>query len=141
MTHKELYCLWNFVKFFSDVRDERFKGYGHTFKYFKDPLTGLVFKGKKGSTIHFIHWFLATDGTIRMRWKTSATLGEWLPKGADGVRAIGYQVFKVMPHQLPRLNCAPEFEEFNEEWKDLQQKDTYLKTMKRVRSLLKPIQK
>lgn len=112
-----VHCTFDFNKFIAPFMDEEFGGWGHSIMNWQDE-NGHLVKGKRGSSIHYLHFFLDTEGTVRMRYKTAATYPpeSWLPQGAsgelpDGKKPIGATPFKVPAADIP-AGAPPTFADF-----------------------------
>jgi hypothetical protein len=88
----ELDAVWNWKAALEPHFTGGFGGWGHQKKMFTDPKTGLHWEGRKGSHVHFVHFFLV-DGVAYLRYMTAACSGVWHPDGADGVSAVGIKPF------------------------------------------------
>lgn len=108
-------CAYDFKTFIEPYKDEDFHGWGHSVQSWLDDQGGFV-TGKRGSSIHYMHYFKDAEGHVRMRYKTAATYPEdsWLPVGADGKLSIGCTPFKVPAASLP--TGTPPWANFKEDW-------------------------
>lgn len=117
----EIGCTYDFASFIKPYVDPEFHGWGHsTMEWLDDE--GARVTGKRGSAIHYLHFFLDTDGVVRLRYKNAPTYPEsaWQPLGAngelpDGKKPIGVTPFKCSTSELPVTN--PPFSEFKA-WDD-----------------------
>ena len=53
----EVECAYDFRAFIEDYRNEDFGGFGHTTQMQVDKITGEIVWGRKGSEVHFLHFY------------------------------------------------------------------------------------
>eukprot|EP00976_Prorocentrum_cordatum_P078080 1182954-Prorocentrum_minimum.AAC.2 len=105
----QLGFAYDFTQFIEPYyMDEEFGGWGHNTMEWLDT-DGARVSGKRGSAIHFLHFFLDERGIVRLRYKNAPTYPDdaWEPRGPngekpDGRRPIGVTPFSVPTGQLPR---------------------------------------
>lgn len=104
----QLGFTYDFAAFIEPFMDKEFGGWGHSVMEWLDT-DGARISGKRGSAIHFLHFFLDEEGTVRLRYKNAPTYPDdaWEPRGPngetpDGRRPIGVTPFSVPTAQLPR---------------------------------------
>ena len=108
-------CAYDFLTFIKPYADEEFSGWGHSTQSWFDK-DGSYVEGRRGSMVHYLHFFKDPNGYVRLRYKTAAT-DSWLPKGPhgelpDGKSALGVTPFKIPASELPI--GTPPFAQFND---------------------------
>ena len=113
-------CAYDFQAFIDPYKDEEFHGWGHSFQQWFDDQGGFV-SGRRGSSIHYMHYFKDAEGMVRMRYKMAATYPEdsWMPKGPngeipDGKISLGCTPFSVSAAELP--TGTPQWADFKANW-------------------------
>lgn len=97
---QEVGVVWDWWAYFKDYMHPDFRGLGHAKKQWVNA-HGFIEEGKKGSMVHLLHFFRASDDYIYLRYKTRARANHWMPEGADGVKNIGRRPFRVKASELP----------------------------------------
>lgn len=134
----QLGCSFDFASYIEPYVDPELHGWGHSTMEWLDQNNALV-RGKRGSSIHYLHFFMDSAGHVRMRYKNAPTYPEeaWQPKGPegetpDGKSCIGVTLFKCKAAELPRH--APAFAAFKPWDEDDEIKTSILKAPEKAGS-------
>ena len=112
-------CAYDWTSFIAPYVDSNYHGWGHSEQEWFDEFGARV-TGKRGSTIHYLHFFEDTLGDVRLRYKNAATYPDstWMPvhrttqQLPDGKAPIGIKPFNCKAAALPRHK--PGWDEFKE---------------------------
>ena len=111
---RQLDCTFDVVGYLKDLKEPEFHGWGHAVREFHGP-QGEFRRGPKKSPIHYMNFYVADDGMVRLRYKHAATFPDeyFSPEGSSTDLTKGAQVFSVKASELPVH--TPEFADFLDE--------------------------
>ena len=66
-------CAYDFKEFIEDFRNPDFGGHGHSTQLQVDTVTGEVLMGRRGSEVHFMHFYNFEGGCNRTHSVTQYT--------------------------------------------------------------------
>jgi hypothetical protein len=73
---RQLDCTFDVVSYLKDYKEPEFHGWGHAVREFHGP-QGEFRTGPKKSPIHFMHFYLAADGMVRMPYTREFPVWMW----------------------------------------------------------------